>query len=447
VSDLKYRLYGRLQWLYHTLRGRNMKKTYNVCYMYDHRADVFENNECVVNGQRNINGSLFFKGDNIVEGVKPRKQGKLSICRQSGSFSGEELWLRCILSAKVEAGWKNSGFYLTAYIKEKKQWCLSSWIWTSAAIARVLSKCDFKEEAKSVADTFLKEQLPEGGWVVRYDFINGHLNRLAAPNDSAYIARNALLTAYYDTMDLKYLNGAEKCAKWIMDTSCEDGLVLFGYDVDKAEWIRNRNIVDIGFTADLFAELYKITENENYKEFLTKFIHIFVDTFYDASAGLFASHVNGERKQNGGFFSRGQAWAMEGLISAYSVLGDDKLFGIMERLTESIVKNQLNDGGWYCNFQKSRILMGEDCKGVSAIAGSLLDWAKYSRHKDMLVASAKEALKWCKTHTDSETGMILSFSCNGAIAHSPNTSTGMLYANAYAIEVHKKLNAFQVKDV
>jgi len=445
MLDIKYKIYGRIQWLYHAFKGRNKKSIYKVYYAYrkDDR-DLFNNKHYIINGENN--NKLLFKGDNIVEGSNICLGNKLpSVKLKVKNQNYTETWLEAINAAKVEHGWRNSDFYLTAYIKEKKQWCLSNWIWTSAAIARILSKCNSKNEAKSIADAFLREQFEEGYWIVRYDFIKGSLCRLAAPNDSAYIARNAILTAYHDTKEEKYLLAAEKCAKWIIDTQREDSLVYFGYNIDKKEWIINSNIVDIGFTADLFAELYNITSKDIYKEFMISFIKSYIDTFYDSSAGLFISHITGYRKRNGGYFSRGQAWAIEGLIPVYSITKDSNIFEILETVSSSIVKNQLKNGGWYCNLQKTRSLMGEDCKGISAIAANLLRWADYSNHRDELIDSAKKALKWCEDHTDPETGMILSYSCNGAIAHSPNTSTGILYANAYAIEIKQLLSKHEIK--
>ena len=130
---------------------------------------------------------------------------------------------------------------------------------------------------------------------------------------------------------------------------------------------------------------------------------------------------------------------MEGMISAYELLKEKRIYEIVEDVTQSIIKRQRHSGGWYCNFQKSRSLMGEDCKGIACIGKALLDWSKYSEHKEELERSARKALSWCEEHTDEDTGMILSFSCNGAISHSLNTSTGMLYANAYALEIDSLL--------
>jgi rhamnogalacturonyl hydrolase YesR len=454
MSDWKYKIYGKIQHLYHRSKGSSIKDSYKVYYAYNKASlENIQGKQFIINGQATADFSkissetLFFKGDNIIDGIQITYNSSKTTVNSANLKSCKtnyDKWLQCIKNAAVEDGWKNSGFYLTAYIKEQKQWCLSNWIWTSAAIARVLSACGLKKDAQKIADAYLREQLSEGGWIVRYDFIQGHLNRLAAPNDASYIARHSMLVTYRDTNEQKYLDSAKRCADWIMVTSCSDGLVLFGYNVDKNEWITDRNIVDIGFTTGLFAELYEITGEAKYKEFLTRFVKTFINTFYDENAKMFASHVNGERKRNGGYFSRGQAWAMEGLMDVYKATEDMRIFNILENVTLTVADHQLSDGGWYCNLQKARALMGEDCKGISAIARSLLMWTEYSDNKEKLIKAGKKAYDWCAKHTDDETGMILSFSCNGAIAHSPNTSTGILYANAYAIEVENLLRGYGV---
>lgn len=450
MTDLKYKLYGRFnEFVRRRLKRKYAKKDYSFLYAYDKSdIEVFRGVDCAINGQKQTAENfdrLFFKGGNVVvlgkNAPKIFKSGDACAMRLTlpKDASPREKWFACIENARVEEGWRNSGLFLCAYIKERKHWALSNWIWTSAAIARALSALGKKEDAKKVADAFLREQLPDGEWVVRYSFYDGNLIRLTAPNDSAYVARNAMTTVYRDTNDPKYLESAKRCADWVMKTAFDDGLVPFAYDIDLERWITDRNIVDMGFTADLFAELYRLTGNETYKAFLEKFIKVYIATFYDRKEKFFASSIGADRKRRGGYFSRGQGWAMEGLCAAYEILRDQEIFQIMEEVTNSIVDAQLANGGWSCNFQKARALMGEDCKGIPVIAKSLLVWAEHSKQKNRFIDSVKKAYDWCVNHTDPETGAIVSFSTNGAIEHSPNASVGFLYANAYAIEVETRL--------
>lgn len=454
MSDLKYRLYGKLNAFLRSFKAR--KKNDDLIFFCAYQKsdlEVLRGVGCTVNGERltdNNFDSIFFKGDNFVVLDKDSpKELKNELARRSGSCdsirldaarrsSARDRWLGAIENALVEDGWRNSGLYLCAYIKERKQWALSSWIWTSAALVRALELVGNTRLAQTAADAFLREQREEGSWIVRYSCLRDNLSRLTAPNDSAYVARSAMLPVYRATGDEKYLDSAVRCADWTMKTAFADGLVRFAYDIDQNRWLEN-SIVDVGFTADLFAELYRTTQDEKYKTFLAKFIKTYVETFYDRSAKFFSSSIGPDRSRRGGYFSRGQGWAMEGLSAAYDVLREQWIFDLMEELTSSVVGAQLKNGGWRGNFQKGRSLMGEDCKGIPVLAKNLLVWAHYSKNKERLIAAAKKAYEWCVKHTDPETGTIVSFTSNGAIEYSPNTSVGILYANAYAIEVEDAL--------
>ncbi len=454
MSDLKYRLYGVFNAFVRASRKKRAGNSERPTFLHAYQKSDLEflrGVDCVVNGERLTDenfDSVFFKGDNWVFWGKNASKAKASykapsaasVClrpEQRGSI--REQWLGAIENAFVEDGWRNSGLFLTSYIREQKQWALSSWCWTSGAIVRALSRFGNKELARKCADALLAQQRDEGSWIVRYSiFPQSGWSRLTAPNDSAYIARSAMTTVYKDTGDVKYLESAKRCAQWVMDTAFEDGLVRFAFDIDHDRWVPT-NILDIGFTADLFAELYRLTQDDVYKDFMTKFIKVYVKTYYDKKAKFFASSISPERKQRGGYFSRGQGWAMEGVSAAYSVTQDPELYEIMEILTNSVANAQLKNGGWPGNFQKGRTLMGEDCKGIPVLAKSLLAWAPYSKNKDKLIASAQKAYDWCVKHTDRETGTITSFTTNGAIEYSPNTSVGILYANAYILEVEEML--------
>ena len=62
----------------------------------------------------------------------------------------------------------------------------------------------------------------------------------------------------------KYLDAAKKCADWIIKTARPDGLVWTGFDIKHQKWVKEHIIVDTGFTAGLFANLYDITKENKY---------------------------------------------------------------------------------------------------------------------------------------------------------------------------------------
>lgn len=363
------------------------------------------------------------------------------------SRNTEESWMYMLQQSQVPQGWKNTGFHSTGYILEKENWCLSSWIWTSAAVARCYIEFGNVEDATRIADCFVRDQLECGGWLVRYDFSSFGAIPIIAPNDSAYIANNALLTVYKTTKDENYLIAAEKCAKWIMRTAREDGLVYVGCDNRNGKWIKNINIVDIGFTAGLFAILYEITKKDEYKDYMSRFVTAYIKAFYNANLKAFSTSIDANDKQQGGVFGRGQAWALEGLIPAYDVLRTEELRVIIDNSIAFLVKNQKTNGGWPYNFRKT--LMGEDCKGISVLAKSILDWYSVTGNEKLLITAVK-ALEWCKQHTKMSGGCIggiFSYSIEGAVVHDLYTQTAFTYASAYALEVSKRIREIKGIDI
>lgn len=88
--------------------------------------------------------------------------------------------------------------------------------------------------------------------------------------------------------------------------------------------------------------------------------------------------------------------------------------------------------------------MGKDCKGTSVIGLVLIRWYRYSNHKRDILISCKAAENWCEKNTalsGPETGMIFSYSFEGAVVHSPYTTTAFVYASAYALELKKELES------
>jgi len=321
------------------------------------------------------------------------------------------------------------------YILEADSWCLPSWIWTNAALVRMYCHCGQLEEARRIADILLSNQKPEGGWIVRYDYDSKGAVPIWAPNDSAYLANNACLEMYVATKEEKYLEGAERCAKWIISSARPDGMVYVGYNMRESKWQKKHNIVDVGFTAGLFTRLYQITGKQDYKSFLDRFVERYTDLFYISGKG-FATSLDENDHILGGMFGRGQAWALEGLISYFAVTHDTHTEKIINCTIDTLIACQTRDGGWPYNL--TRKLMGIDCKATSIIALSLYKWFELNPDRTDCRDAARRALIWCEKHTANEgmcEGGIFSYSTEGAIVHSMYTSTAFTYACAYAIEL------------
>lgn len=353
-------------------------------------------------------------------------------------------WFSFIEKSSIGSPPSFHGLHFSGFILEKQAWCLESWIWTNAAIVRLFSKNHRIKEASEIAYKLLEKQQKCGGWIVRNDYDSKGVIPVLAPNDSAYIANNAMLSLFKITNDPRLLTSACCCADWIMKTCREDGMVYTGFNTRDNVWNKNYIIVDVGFTGALFANLYEITKNEQYKDYLLKFTRRYIELFYLEENKGFATSIDFRNIHRGGMFARGQAWALEGLIPAYYVSKESFIKDIISKTIETLIRKQNNDGSWAYNL--SRPLMGNDCKGVSVIANSLLEWNKIFPDK-RLVYTAKKALNWCKKHTFKEgdaKGGIFSFCTEGAIVKDLYTSCAFVYASAYAIEVEQLLNKSNV---
>lgn len=450
AEDLCFNIYGCM----HKYAKKIMKKSTHgeelEFYYYYHLPSMMtlkgEDNKIIFNelclGKPcvSIKAEELFYGENASYKTKTQIKNQ-ELKKNTKRNNAPDAWKAMIENAKVPNGWKNAGFYLTGYILEKKQWVLSSWIWTSAAIGRYFHGNHFCVEAKDIADAFLRHQEAEGGWIVRHDYESQRIVPMMAPNDSAYICTNSILPVYIQTREEKYLEAAEKCAKWIIQTARADGLVYLGKDMSRREWITNKNIVDIGFTGGFFARLYEITGNQQYYDFLKKFEQSYLKIFFDGSKRLFHTSINKDDKGIGGYFARGQAWALEGLIPSYLVLKDEKILKCIEATVESLIANQKRNGAWSYNFQKP--LMGEDCKGISVIARNLLEYYKEIKQDKKVINCVEKAIKWCENHTMLSgecAGGIFSYSVEGSVVHDLYSSTAFTYASAYALETKEGLN-------
>lgn len=381
------------------------------------------------------NPVLEYKGNDICSfsGKKQKMQYTCDITR------AKKLWEQFCVNSEIPFGYKGAGLSYAGYILDKSSWCLPSWVWTSAALVRRYCLEKRQDKAVALGEIFLDLQEECGGWIVRNDYKNGRVIPQLAPNDSAYIANNACISIFELTKDKRYLDSAKRCADWIIDTARPDGFVYLGFDTLRGEWIKDKNIVDTGFTAALFAKLYKLTEDEKYKVFLERFVKRYIDIFYNEKTHMFATGIDKDDNQLGGAFGRGQAWALEGLICAYDVIGSRELYNVINNTVSTILNHQNKDGSWPYNF--SRRLMGDDAKAVSVIAYSLINWYKQTNNKDLLNA-AKRGIDWCVRHTQTvgeAAGGIFSFTLEGAVVHHLYTHTAFVYASSYAIEVLSEL--------
>lgn len=404
-------------------------------------------NETVVKGK--VKKSQVYPVENLVS-AKADSRLSLSFNKKSsnskiGCSIKEALsyWEQFIENSAIPEGYRNAGIHYAGYIKEYDVWCLPSWIWTNAAIVRYYCLVNEMEKAQALGDLILSQQHECGGWIVRNDYSKDGVMPQLAPNDSCYISLNCCMELYQATNDMNYLDAAVRCADWCIEGVRSDGLVYFGFDTKKQEWVKDKNIVDTGFTAGLFARLYEVTGDKKYYSFLEKFVNSYIKVFYMPEYRCFATAIDGKDHQKGGAFGRGQAWALEGLIPAYRVLKSKAVEKVIEDTINTLLRCQLKNGGWSYNLLKP--LMGEDCKATSLLAKSILEWNR-ERPDKRYVESTKKAINWCADHTvtnGNAVGGIFSYTIEGAVVHHMYTNTAFVYGSSYALEVCAILKAME----
>lgn len=454
-----YEFYGILHKNAKKFLNKNKKSKYRMVSIPSTKFDYYKSNilsekkeDDYINNIDDISDALTIKDvypiENIIrrnsfkflDNTYDKKMNTAKLHLGATDENCQDLWLKFISNSQIPLQYKNGGLHYAGYILEENEWCLPSWIWTNAAIVRMYCSINMIDEAKRIADTLVKLQDQSGGWIVRNDYNEKGAIPVLAPNDSSYIANNCCLSLYLHSKEEKYLNAAKKCADWIISTSRPDGLVYLGYDCKNKKWLKKCNIVDIGFTGGFFANLYTITKEEKYLIFLRKFIGKYIEVFYSEKNQGFFTSIDEKDNGQGGMFGRGQAWALEGLIPAYAILKSDSIKSIIEDTINTVIKYQTKDGGWPYNFTK--LLMGKDCKTVSVIAWSLMQWYKLNPQDEKLKVVCEKAYKWCVVHTETEgeySGGIFSYSVEGAIVHHMYTNTAFVYASAYAIELKRML--------
>jgi len=415
-------------------------------------------NDLPISGKFSIEQYAVFEFDNITDQAfydswtgKRRKVKKSNdLVNQKTCFGKSlrkdkylELWDSFIYRSKIPKPWRNAGFHYSCFNLAENQWCAPSWIWTNAAIGRYYSRHVGSSELCILADSFLSVQLVDGGWIVRYDLKGpeGRLSQTVAPNDSAYICANTLLPAFISSGDIKYLHSAKRCAEWIMQHAQQDFLVYIGYELESRRWDKEANIVDVGFTADLFVKMYQVTGEGRYLDFAGKFLESYLETFYRGD-GFFSAAVDGRKKHRGtGLFTRGHAWALEGLIPYYVVTKNTSIKKVIDDVVELLLKIQSHDGSWLHVYRPGllQLLSGPDCKGTPVIAHALLRWAGCNKELGSCIENAvKRSVTWCMRHTATSgrgMGGIFSWNPEGAFAGKSQTSAACVYSNCYLREI------------
>jgi hypothetical protein len=301
-----------------------------------------------------------------------------------------------------------TGLPFGLYDLDHRTYRLFHWIWGDAlvvsallAVARLRDDATCQEIAESIADRLLSFQITDranknfGGI-----YAGGNLDPSAKtgfqwsllPHDASFIARWAWMPIYRLTQNAQYLEAVIHVGNWLCDVLDQFGYLPAWYRKDTELWER-RVMIDSGFGAEVFRDLFLETDDDRWRDYGIKFIESLLSRL-EADDGNYHRtwHENGTTSPI--IFSRGQAWVLEGLIAVYEMSSQERYLRKAQSLASCLMQAQKRNGAWnvYTNLAS-----GECDKGTPIIALNLLRLNRLAPNRQ-LVASAEKAIEWCEEH-------------------------------------------------
>ena len=344
---------------------------------------------------------------------------------------------------------QHRGLIYGCYDLDDHTYRLSSWVWTNAIIAKAwwtkysIQGCEesrkkAEELSKLLIDWQIKDGDNKGAFICRTDIVPdapmGNI-RWLAPNDSALIGGYSLSPLYKYSKDKNIYNSIVSLGEWVVNAGMKsDGRLRVGYNLDEKYWDDNWLYVDSGFTNVLFRELFSITGDDKWRKACVLFSDWYISNFSNPSGAMNSAWFSKRVYTSHNYFSRGQGWAIEGLIAAYECTKKEKYLVRAFKCADFCVREQNSNGSWYYEIGDSD---GGECnKATPVLAYVLARISEYTKNNKYHNA-AKRALSWCKSHIyngndKNAKGGIVTWTWEGCITRPRNRRTAVPYANAYA---------------
>lgn len=306
------------------------------------------------------------------------------------------------------------------YDYDAKTYRRTHWIWSSGPSIKLLldtannvpeitqniAKEHLKEVADQIGSTSQKFQVkdpenPVHGIVTsRWKEMGKDLKQHAgfeeyySIEDGLFMVAWGWMPLYRETGNAKYLEDAKimvQSAQKLLDTF---EIIPMDYIVSEKKW-KDFTISEAGFGSEGICEVYLETKDETIKATGELFTDRLLTKFQQED-GLWACKVNfsPEKIIPSQKHTRGQGWAMEGLISSYNMIKNSKYKKLAERMATVLMDYQHNEGYWTYNFDKPVSEVGISEKGTAL--WSLLFYRLYEITKNPKhLEAARKALIWC----------------------------------------------------
>jgi len=301
------------------------------------------------------------------------------------------------------------------YDYDAKTYRQKYWLWTYApSIQSFIRAMDIPECAEhfgkevllskaqglgdvAVAYQELDASKPHYGLMLcRYDFsvfnMEGYDSKYS-PADGLMLAGIGMLPLYQKTGDERYLNFVKVMVEATGEILKLDTIVQQDYYPVMESWKTN-TVNESGFGMEGIADLYQLTQEESYREIGETYIEQLI-AYLENEEGLWDKNYfrHSDLIDPNDFLTRGMAWAMMGITSAYRMNENPVYLEKSRVMARSLIDFQQEDGSWsfYCN--QSPDINGVSEKGTAAWC--YLFYRMYRMTQESVyLETARKALKW-----------------------------------------------------
>ncbi|WP_159523055.1 glycoside hydrolase family protein [Sunxiuqinia indica] len=322
------------------------------------------------------------------------------------------------------------------YDLDSKMYRRSDWMWTYGPAIKLLLDASkipelaeefgyekLIETARLIGEASLRFQMLDkdhpayGITICRYDprmIYDEGFSGYLSPADAHFLAGWGWIPLYEATGDQRFLNVAILQSEQIGKVMEGDSIVEQDFVLKANKW-KNWTMDESGFGMIGFSETYKYTKNEKHKQIGKEYLDGLINVLEDPS-GLWyrtfhrnqADHtddcwptgrpVGTPILMKDGQTTRGNGWAMIGLLSAHQMMPEgDYYLKKAIALAENVIGKQLDDGSfpWQLYVDPQKVGISE--KGTPLWSLLLYQLYQYTDNPKYLEA-AQKALLWCMEH-------------------------------------------------
>lgn len=338
---------------------------------------------------------------------------------------------------------------------------LPHWLWSDAPAVSAFLALErhrdtasqaYAEAAIDIGKVMLKHQCLDensdiyGAVLSRYRYYTHYENPFEAlygPNDTSFMVKWALLPLYVLTKESRYLKRSLIAMDWVAEVILSKEYLPSHYYEGSQSWEKGA-FVDTGFTTEGFLAINPFVDEgrkKRYAQAVRKFIDRYLDQF-KLRSGFYCSDITPHGEQRGILFSRGQGWALEGLLAAFQLSQEQKYLDEAIALASVLTSVQRNDGAWPFWIGRTEADERMQRRGGTGDKGTALLALLYVQLYEVIgkkkyLTVAERAISWCEENMSTVAGNgfggIHAVSKGAGIIDFPYYDMGTGYTNAFYI--------------